>query len=249
MTRTFTRLSARLAVGLVAALAFSGATAIAAHAEDGYRFWGYFQWKDGAWAFASKGPDQIVPADGSVEGWRFAVAPQSVTRTPRANGDFAAICRDAPAETGKKRVALVIDAGTTEDAQAAQPPAAKGVCVVTHPAATGARILAAAATVRVEKGQTCAIDGYPATGCGDAVKNVTVPEKDAPVTLAIAAPVGSSHPATATATPTAETGEDAGEASGSSAWKTLVPSVIVGLLIAAGGFWLTRRRTRARQDA
>ncbi len=248
-----TRTAARLLLGLLATLALAGTTAVTAQAEDGYRFWGYFQWKAGAWAFAPKGPDQIVPADGAVEGWRFAVAPQTVTRTPRANGDFAAICHDAPAETGKKRVALVIDAGTTEDAAGATPPAAKGVCVVTDPAASGAKILAAAVQVRIEKGLTCAIDGYPAKGCGDPVKNVAVPEKDAPVQLAIAAPVGSSAPAatpSATATPTsgsatgsADSGDD------SSVWKTLIPSVAVGLVIGVGAVFLAQRRRRTSTDA
>lgn len=226
----------RLMLSLVAGLLFAGTAVTTAHAEDGYRFWGYYQWTAGKWAFAPKGADQVVPADGSVEGWRFAAAPQSIIRTPRANGDFEAVCAKAPAETGKKRVAVVIDGGTPEDASSGTPITPKGVCVVTDPAANGAKVLAAAAQVRIEKGLTCAIDGYPATGCGDAVKNINVPKTDAPVQLEIAAPVGSSAPAPAT------DGTDAGSNDSSSAWKTIIPVGIVVLLLAAGAVVVARRR-------
>lgn len=228
----------RLLLSAVAGLLLAGTATTAAHAEDGYRFWGYYQWSGGKWAFAPKGPDEVVPADGAVEGWRFAVAPQSIVRTPRAPGDFEAICKAAPAESGKKRVALVIDSGLPEDATTGTPPAPKGVCVVTAPTSTGAKVLAAAAEVRIEKGLTCAIDGYPATGCGDSVKNVNVPATDAPVQLQIAAPVGSTAPAPAASTSAADSNE-------SSAWKTIVPVAIIVLLLAGGALVITRRRRAA----
>jgi hypothetical protein len=227
----------RLLLSAVAGLLLAGTATTAAHAEDGYRFWGYFQWSGGKWAFASSGPEKVVPADGAVEGWRFAVAPQSIVRTPRAAGDFDAICAAAPAETGKKRVALVIDGGLPQDATSGTPPAPKGVCVVTDPKATGAAVLAAAAQVRIEKGLTCGIDGFPAIGCGDPVKNVTVPAKDDPVQLQIAAPVGSSAP-------TALSSNDAG-GNDSSAWKTIVPVAIIVLLLTGGALVITRRRRAA----
>src|SRR5262245_33535661 len=46
-------------------------------AAEAYRFWGFYQWKDGAWTFASKGPAAITPADGAVDGWRLAVSGES----------------------------------------------------------------------------------------------------------------------------------------------------------------------------
>src|SRR5690242_13169147 len=37
-----------------------------------YRYWGFYQLTGTTWAFAQKGPDQTVPKDGAVDGWRFA---------------------------------------------------------------------------------------------------------------------------------------------------------------------------------
>ena len=126
-----------------------------------------------------------------VEGWRFAVG-GAKPRVPRAAGDFEAICGKTPAETGKKRVALVVDPGTPEDAVAGDTPGeAKGTCVVTAPKSNGAQILAAAGPVRIEKGLTCGVAGYPSKSCGDQVKNIKVPATDAPVKLQIGAAVGS----------------------------------------------------------
>ena len=101
----------------------------------------------------------------------------------------------------------------------------------------GAAVLAAAAQVRIEKGLTCGIDGFPAAGCGDPVKNVSVPAKDDPVQLQIAAPVGSSAPV-------ALSSNDAG-GNDSSAWKTIVPVAIIVLLLTGGALVITRRRRAA----
>ncbi len=177
--------TARLLLSLLAGLLLAGTvTATAAQAEDGYRFWGYYQWSGSQWAFAQKGSDAVVPKDGAVEGWRYAVG-GAKPRVPRAAGDFNAICGTTPAESGKKRVALVIDPGTQADSAAGQaPPAPTGTCVVTDPAATGAKVLAAVGPVRIEKGLTCGINGYPETTCGQPVNKINVPATDAPVTPA-----------------------------------------------------------------
>jgi hypothetical protein len=234
MTRTLTR----LLLALISALLLAGTAVTAAHAEDGYRFWGYYQWTGGKWAFASNGPDKVVPADGSVEGWRFAVGGKN-PRAPRAAGDFATICAEAPAESGKKRVALVIDPGTPEDASAGTPTAPTGICVVTAPTANGAVVLAKAAQVRIEKGLTCAIDGYPSRGCGDPVKNITVPATDAPVQLEISAPVGVAvqHTPAGSVDGGIPDSEDSG-----SAWTTIVLVAAIVVLLGAGAFVLSRRR-------
>jgi len=227
----------RLVLSLLAGLLLAGTVATTARAEDGYRFWGYFQWSSGQWAFSQKGADQVVPADGSVEGWRFAVG-GAEPRVPRAAGDFDAICGTTPAETGKKRVALVVDPGTPEDAPSGETPGpATGTCVVTDPKATGAKVLAAAAPVRIEKGLTCGIAGYPAKGCGDAVKNIKVPATDTPVTLQIADPVGSTVAPTPAAT---ASNED------ETPWSGIVIAAVVVAVLAAGGLVLSRRRTAAK---
>lgn len=238
------RRTVRLVLSLLAGLLLAGTsvtlTAATAQAEDGYRFWGYYQWSNGQWAFSQKGSDAFVPADGSVEGWRYAVG-GAKPRVPRAAGDFEAVCGKTPAETGKKRVALVVDPGTPEDAVAGEtPPPATGTCVVIAPKATGAQVLAAVAPVRIEKGLTCGIAGYPSKSCGDPVKDIKVPATDAPVTLQIGQAVGS----TATPSPAASPSSSADE--GGAPWTGIVIAAAVVLLLAGGGFVLSRRRTAAK---
>jgi hypothetical protein len=156
---------------------------------------------------------------------------------PRAAGDFEAICGKTPAETGKKRVALVVDPGTPEDTAGGETPGpATGTCVVTDVKASGAKILAAVAPVRIEKGLTCGIAGYPAKGCGDQVKNIQVPATDAPVTLQIGAAVGAA-PA-ASPTPVASSSDDDG-----APWGGIIIAAVVVVALAGGGLFLSRRRT------
>lgn len=222
----------RMFLATLGALLMAGAAATVAHAEDGFRFWAYYQWTSGEWAFASKGPEAITPADGSVEGWRYAVG-GAKPRTPRAAGDFESICGQTPAEPGKKRVAVVVDPGTPEDAtDGATPPAPSGTCVVADPKATGAQVLAAMGPTRIQGGLTCAIAGYPAAGCGDAVKNIQVPATEAPLQLEIKPAVGSSRPAAAPEQ------EDDG-----TPWTPIVVGVAAIAVLGAGGLVLSRRRT------
>jgi hypothetical protein len=228
----------RLVLGLLAGLLLAGTVATTAQAEDGYRFWGYYQWTGGQWTFAQKGSDAVVPADGAVEGWRYAVG-GAKPRVPRAAGDFTAICGTTPAEAGKKRVALVIDPGTPEDATTAQtPPAASGTCVVTDAKATGAKVLAAVSPVRIEKGLTCGIAGYPPTGCGDPVKNIKVPATDQPVELKIGAAVGAAVTPSATASSQAPASNST---NGGTPWAGIIITAVVVVLL-AGAFALSRRR-------
>jgi hypothetical protein len=239
--------TARLVLSLLAGLLVAGTVTTAAHAENGYRFWGYYHWSAGQWSFADKGSEAVVPADGTVEGWRYAVAGVK-PRVPRAAGDFQAICGDTPAETGKKRVALVIDPGTAADSATGQAPPPTGTCVVTEPAATGAKILAAVARVRIEKGLTCAIAGYPAKGCGDPVKNIKVPAADAPVKLEIAPAVGSTTARTPASVPSGQPAATADQQNdGNAPWGGIAGLAVLVVVLAGGGFFLSRRRTR-RQD-
>ena len=152
---------------------------------------------------------------------------------PRAAGDFEAVCGNTPAETGKKRVALVVDPGTPADALSGETPGpATGTCVVTDVQATGAKILAAAGPVRIEKGLTCGIEGYPSKGCGDQVKNINVPATDEPVTLQVNAAVGS------TVVPAAAESDDDG-----APWTAIVAAAVAVVVLAGGGLVLSRRRS------
>ncbi|GAA5029152.1 hypothetical protein GCM10023258_25390 [Terrabacter aeriphilus] len=215
-----------------------------------YRYWGFYQLTDGAWAFAQKGPDQTVPKDGSVEGWRFAVADEASTRYPRAVLTFDALCASTPAESGKKRVGLVVDFGRSADAaDAATPPEPRALCAVVASDATSAAVLATAGDVRVEKGLVCGVAGYPGSDCGGAVKEVTPEAKAADQPVTIAAP-GATPSAAATPSGSATTAGDVAAAPASSSTGGSTTAYVVGglLLLALVAYLLVRGRARARQD-
>jgi hypothetical protein len=185
-----------LLAGVFAALTIAPAQAAA------YRYWGFYQLDNGTWAFAQKGPDQTVPADGSVEGWRFAVGDEQSTRLPRAVLTFDALCGATPAAAGQKRVGLVVDFGRPADsADAATPPAPTALCASVPTDATSTDVLAKAGKLRTEKGLVCAIAGYPATDCGGEVKEVSAEAKAADTPVTIAAPAAATKTPAAVATP------------------------------------------------
>jgi hypothetical protein len=212
-----------------------------------YRFWGFYQLTDGAWSFAQKGPDQTTPADGSVDGWRFAVGDESATRFPRAVLGFDAICGSTPAVSGSKRVGLVVDFGRPADAEdGATPPAPKAVCAVVPTAATSTDVLAKAGELRTEKGLVCAVAGYPATGCGGEVKQVSAAAKAADTPVTVAPPAAST---TVTTTAAASAPVDATARPASSSPGTTVAWVVVALVVLAlVGYLLVRSRRRTGVD-
>jgi hypothetical protein len=156
-----------LALGvLLPAAAPAGATA--------YRYWSFWELgQGGAWVYATQGPSLARPADGDVEGFRFAVSADSAhAAQPRGGHDFAAICHGTPAKSGTKRVALVLDFGTAADAPGGEtPPKPRTACARVSPDATAADALAQTAPpLRYDSNALlCAIAGYPRTGCGDQV--------------------------------------------------------------------------------
>ena len=231
------RLLRAAVITIVVALA-GGVVAAPAQAAA-YRYWGYFHVTKGAWAFAQTGPAQTIPADGTVDGWRFAVADESSVRTPRATPAFAALCAGTAVKAGVKRVGLVLDFGRPADsADGATPPAAKATCVAVPVKATGADILVAGgATLRLSKVLTCAIDGWPATGCGDSVANVSAAAASPDGKIMIAAPAAKvvSSPSTQTT--------DGG--SNDKPWLVLTG---VAAFIAALGFAAWRRSHDATDD-
>jgi hypothetical protein len=110
---------------------------------------------------------------------------------PRATATFDELCGSTAAESGRKRVGVVIDYGRAADTEdGAEPPAPAGKCAVVDTKATGAEVLAAVASVRAENGLVCAVDSHPATGCGGEVKEVSPQAQatDTPVSLAGAEP-------------------------------------------------------------
>ncbi|MEU9678539.1 SCO2322 family protein [Streptomyces parvus] len=172
------RAAARLRVPLVsllAALVAASAVLLGAGSAQaaGYRYWSFWEGNGKNWEYATQGPSLLRPDDGTVQGFRFAVSEDSGDADqPRRAPDFGAICADTPAEDGKKRVALVIDPGTTTDApDGEKPPALRTACAQVAPDASSAEALAAVAKpLRYDdSAMLCAISGYPRTGCGEQV--------------------------------------------------------------------------------
>ncbi|MFI1719839.1 SCO2322 family protein [Streptomyces sp. NPDC020489] len=169
-----------LAPLLAALVLLTGATG-AAHAT-GYRYWSFWDRTGGTWTYATQGPATAVPSDGDVQGFRFAVSEDSADAAkPRGTASFATICAHTPAEDGRKRVALVVDFGTTSDAPSGEtPPRARTACAVVATDATTAEALAAVAPpLRYgSDALLCAIAGYPRAGCGEQVASGKKPETE-----------------------------------------------------------------------
>lgn len=250
------RLRARTAVlcaAVLGAVLLSLSLAPPANAAPAYRFWGYFQLKGDTWSFAQKGADQTKPADGAVEGWRYALAAQTDTRTPRDAPTFGEICAGTKAKKGTKRVGLVLDFGRPADAGsgAGKRPAQAGkACAQVPTDATGAEVLAAATgKVRVEKGMTCAILDWPAKGCGGQVKDVPAAAKAKDKPIQITAQLGTSEGPTGTSSPSgaaAAKQADQGEKGDGEEETSPLPFVLAGgaivLLLGAAAVVAKRRR-------
>jgi hypothetical protein len=239
----------RAALALLVAV-FLGALTVMPAQAAAYRFWGFYQLENGAWVFAQKGPDQTVPADGSVDGWRYAVGDESSSRFPRAVLTFDQVCGSTAPQAGSKRVAVVVDFGRSADSEnGATPPEPKAVCAVVPEKGTSTDVLKAAGDLRVEKGLICSVAGYPATGCGGEVKQVSAEAKAADTTVTIAAP-GATTSATSAAAPTTAPADAATQPTSSSSGGSRAAYVIVGLaLVALLAYLAYRARSRSGTDA
>lgn len=205
-----------------------------------YRYWTYWTADAGAasWTFAAAGPASLLPPDGSVQGWRFAVTTTAGASSaqPQVTPAFAEICAGTPASPGHKRVALVIDPGTAADAPPGQQAGpVRTTCVVAEPDATGYQVLRSVVAVRAEgSGLICGIDGYPTGECASVVEAPSTPASSTPVS---STPV-STEPAANTA---AEPSRQA-----TSPEETGTPWVLAGVLAVAAaiGVIVLRRRPR-----
>ncbi len=185
-----TKTNSRRGMGRILAAAAIAATALlftstAASADDAspsasdsssaatYVYWSYWSGNtNGEWTFGQKGAGDITPADGTVEGWAYSGGSDgSISQPPRIAADFDQICGNTDPVDGKKRVAVVVDFGTTAVAPAgATPPVPAYDCVTADPNANGVQVLADAQPVRsTPAGQVCGINNYPASGCGEQV--------------------------------------------------------------------------------
>lgn len=148
-------------------------------AASAYRYWTYWTGDAGSWDFAVEGPATRVPADGAVDGWRFAVTTVAGAPgdAPRVTPDADSLCAGVTAPAGSKRVALVIDSGPASIApDGQQPPPVSAQCVVVPQDATSADVLISVTTVRSEGGLVCGLGGYPEGECAPTLPDSQVEE-------------------------------------------------------------------------
>ncbi|MBW5485978.1 SCO2322 family protein [Streptomyces bambusae] len=196
-----TRHRLRLSGAVVLALLTTVCVAVPAQAA-GYRYWSFWEGgPDGRWAYASQGPSQVRPADGTALGFRFAVSKDAAAEAakPGAAADFAAVCAATAPAAGRKRVAVVIDFGLPEDAPSGETPprsTPRTACAQVGPDASAAEALAEVAKpLRYNSSALlCAIAGYPKQGCGD---QVTTPESTPPTTTPGTQPTPAGTPSAA----------------------------------------------------
>lgn len=227
---------ATMLAGVVPATAATGSPSPAS------RFWGYYQLTDGQWVFATTGPDEAKPADGAVEGWRFAVATMEAPRYPRAQPTFEQICAQTPAQQGSKRVGVLIDYGRPADsAQGTTPPQARAACAVVPTEATGTDVLAAVAQHRMEGGMLCGLDGYPATGCFEQVgePSAEAAAADEPVEPVIG---GSQVSPPATTAAQSADAQQPGQPIGAATWVIVGVLIVLAAAVALALTLLRRRR-------
>ncbi|WP_405359661.1 SCO2322 family protein [Kitasatospora sp. NBC_00085] len=228
MAPALVRFVAGVVAGVLILLVLGAAPAQAA----GYRYWSFWKWSDGAWAYQQQGPSVYVPPDGGVDGWRFAVSPDGGrdAARPGTAPDFATVCGGTPAQQGRKRVGVVLDFGTAADAGGETPPGPRTACAVVPGNASSAEVLATVAPpLRYDtSGLLCAIAGYPKAGCADQLGGAGRPS-DQP-------PGRSSADATAAAARNDDSPGTGGPNLGVIAGAALVA------VLAAGAVWQARRR-------
>jgi hypothetical protein len=232
----------RLAAGVAAALAAALlALASPAGAADIYKYWAYFSVQDGEFVSQGEGPGGTVPDDGAIEAYRYAApADFESPNLPRADLSeltFDAVCGESAAESGQKRVAVLVDYGVEADAPDGETPGEpESGCAVVGEDASGLQVLSAVATdVRTEKQSfgpaLCAVNGYPATGCVSTLAETASPPDGEPVEFRVAGE---------------ETTEAAATTEGDDDFDTvmLVGVGAVAVILVAGGVLLQRRRGR-----
>ncbi|MEV6420707.1 SCO2322 family protein [Streptomyces sp. NPDC051662] len=201
----------------------------------GYRYWSFWESDGTKWTYATQGPATARPADGTVNGFRFAVSADSGDADrPRGTPDFTAVCGATPARDGLKRIAVVIDSGTDADAPGGEkPPALRAECARVAEDATSAEALAAVAKPLRYNSEAllCAISGYPASGCGERVSGGG------------AEPEPSGTPARASTPAAGGTREGAGDGGGDGGPSAgLLAGAAAVVVLAGAGLWQARRR-------
>lgn len=219
---------------LFAVLPMLGSTG-QAHAA-GYRYWSFWDRDGDTWVYATQGPSIVRPSDGDVQGFRFSVSENSQdSAKPRGAAEFATICAKTPAREDSKRVALVLDFGTSADAPSGEtPPRARTACARVPEDATTADALATVAKpLRYDTNALlCAIAGYPHTGCGE------------PVSAADPTTTPSATPRDTSASGEGNSSESGGDSADQGPSLGLVAGIGAVAVLGAAAVWQTRRRRR-----
>ncbi len=202
-----------------------------AHAEKGYRYWGYFQAAPGAntWTAAMTGPT-VTLKDGAVEGWTFTASSNDIPATaPMADPNFAELCGSTPAVSGKIRVGIVVDFGTGDIAPTGETPnEVLTDCVTVPEKSNGLKVLESVLSVRADKsGLICGLGGYPATECG--------------VEIDMPAPITASTPSTAT--PDADKSDAKKSVENDDGFEfSGIAAVVLAIALAISIFFVIRKR-------
>ncbi|MBB5933235.1 SCO2322 family protein [Streptomyces zagrosensis] len=214
-------------------------------AADGYRYWSFWERDGDGWSYATQGPASARPGDGDVVGFRFAVSKDSRDAArPRSAADFDASCAETPGKGGTKRIAVVLDFGTPQDApDGDRPPRTRTACARIDGDGTAADALASVARpLRYNSAALlCAIAGYPTSGCGEQVRGGGDQSQDSSAageaessggTGSTSDADGASHTADA---PDSDAGDD-GPSAG------LIGGLVAVVALGAAALWQARRR-------
>jgi hypothetical protein len=212
----------------------------AASAADGFKYWNYFHVEGGKYVFAQTGPADFTPKDGSVEAYRYGLSSTADGLPPRTDASTYTvdqICKGTEAQSGEKLVGVLLDYGTTADAEGGQtPPEPRAACAAVPTDANGQQVLDAVADVRVQDQLTCGIDGYPVKGCSVTVKNAPAASTEQAVDFSLPEAATATDPSATKAA--AETDDDGGVA-----WPLV--GVLAAVVVLGGGAFALSRRNRA----
>jgi hypothetical protein len=211
-----------------------------AQAADGYKYWNYFHVQGDKFVFAKTGPGDFKPKNGSVEAYRYGLSSTANGIPPRTDPttySIDKICAGTKVSEGQKRVGVLIDYGTKQDAAAGEtPPKPQGKCAVVPSNANGQQALDAVTDLRVEKSLFCGIDVYPVKSCSVTVKNPPPATHQANVSFAMPAATKGEKTSTAPVQGDSEKG-------GGINWPIVLVVVVVVVLV-VGALLMLRRRNR-----
>lgn len=216
-------LAVAVGAALTALTAFGAAPAQAA----GYRYWSFWDRSGSGWQYATQGPSTARPADGDVQGFRFAVSadsqdaskprvPARGTPSPSTASAPKPRPRAAPSESRWSSTSVRWPTHRTARSHAAE----RTVCARVGGDATSAEALAAVARPLRYNSEAllCSIAGFPRTGCGEQVSQTQK---------------GGGHEQQAYSAPQDDSG---GPSAG------LVGGIAAVVVLGAAGVWQARRR-------